>query len=708
MRNFFRSLRYLWPYRASLAVAAVCVLMIAVLWGGGFAAMLPGMKILLSEEGLHGWAFDSIAQDRLGAMVVRRVVPPGQDADAKGITLVLDVVSVADHGPGSWAGLQAGRWIVDVDGEGVVRGDVLARELCGRQAGEAVRLRLYDPQAKRFENLTVTLGEAVLTSRLLGWVAHTVDEPTDRLGRMPMLIGLLGFILLITLLRDFFRYAQEYMVQSAVYRGLMDLRCENYTVLLRLPTTFFSEQGVTDSMSRFIQDSNELARGQITLFGKTLVEPAKAAVALAVAIAFSWKLTLLTLVAGPPVYFLIHKFGRTMKRASRRALENWSSMLGVLEETLSGIRVVKAYTMEGAERKRFFRVNRQLLTQQKRMARIDSATSPAVEALGIVAALGTVGIAGYWVLRGEMDVHVFMTWLACLAALFDPVRKLAHVATRFQRADAAAIRVFELHDREQEKRVPNAPMVARHSERIEFCDVSFRYPSAADDALKEVNLTFQAGQTVAIVGPNGCGKTTLASLVPRLIDPSAGVIRIDGQDISQVSLRSLRRQIGLVTQDTVLFNATIGENIAYGLRRPRHEAVLDAARKAFVDEFVRDLPQAYDTMVGERGATLSGGQKQRIAIARAILRDPAILIFDEATSQIDSDSERRIHQAMEEFVKDRTTLMIAHRFATVLTADVIVAMNAGRVIDVGTHDELLGRCELYHHLYTTQFSDTTG
>jgi subfamily B ATP-binding cassette protein MsbA len=251
-------------------------------------------------------------------------------------------------------------------------------------------------------------------------------------------------------------------------------------------------------------------------------------------------------------------------------------------------------------------------------------------------------------------------------------------------------------------------MLPRHRRDIEFRNVSLRYPGASIEALKEVDLTVRAGQRVAIVGPNGSGKTTLVSLLPRLLDPSSGTVLIDGQDVSQVSVRSLRRQIGLVSQDTVIFHATVEENIAYGLRRPHREAVLEAGRKSFVDEFVRDMPNGYQTMVGEYGATLSGGQKQRIAIARAFLRDPAILIFDEALSQVDSDSEHRINLAMEEFVKGRTTLLIAHRFATVLSADMIVVMNSGRIVDTGTHKELLARCELYAHLYRTQFVDSGG
>jgi len=565
-----------------------------------------------------------------------------------------------------------------------------------------------DQKTREVTSVEVTLGRASTFSRWLARIASAVPEPADMPGRLPMLVWLLVILVVVTLVREVMRFLQEFIVQDTVNRALMDLRCENYNAVLHMPTTFFSQQGVTDTMSRFIQDSNELASGQTTLFGKTLVEPGKMVASLIVALFFSWKLTLLAAVAGPPVFFLIHRFGRIMKKASRRALESWSLMLAVLEETLIGIRVVKAYTMEGGERKRFFRVNRQLLRQQRKMARIDSATAPVVEGLGIMAACAAVGVAGYFVLGGQMDREIFMTWIGALMATFDPVRKLAHVITRFQRADAAAGRIFEMMDRPQEPRVANAPMLPRHNRNLEFRNVRFRYPGAAVDAIAGVNLTIQAGQKVAIVGPNGCGKTTLLSLVPRLADPTEGQILLDGLDVSQHSVRSLRRQIGLVTQETIIFHATIRENVAYGLRRPRDADVLAAARQAFVDEFVRDLPEAYETMVGEHGATLSGGQRQRIAIARAILRDPSILIFDEATSQIDSDSERKIHLAMEEFVKGRTTLMIAHRFATVLSADRIVVMSDGRILDSGTHAELLERCELYRHLYRTQFEASGG
>ncbi len=714
MKDFKRSLKYLWPYRSRLAISVVCVIFIAALWGGGLGMMLPGAKIMLSSEGLHGWAWSRLAGDRLGMNVVQRLVPPNTTVEGTKVTLVADVIEVDKKSPAAGAGVESGQWILsvaDASHRGAIeidRGDQVIRDIARSPAGARLALRTYNPFNDTQQRVNIKLARANFGSRVLGIVAERVPEPQSYPGRFKIFIGLLIVVLILTVLRDIFRFIQEYLVASAVYRGVTDLRCENYGVVLRLPTTFFSAKGTTDTMSRFVQDTNQLARGQVTLFGKTMAEPGKAIGALAVAFLLSWRLTLVALIAGPPTFVLIRKFGKLMRRASRRALESWSAMLGILEETLSGIRVVKAYTMEGAERKRFNRENRRLLKQQKRMAKINAATSPAVEALGISAAMGASALAGYWVFNRQMDSEKFLTLMALLAALFDPLRKLSKVATRFQRADAAAARVFELHDQEVEKAPPAAPTLPPHSESVEFRNVYFRYPGALGDALKNINLKIPYSSTLAVVGPNGSGKTTMVSLVPRLIDPTAGQVLIDGKDIHEHSIRSLRRQIGLVCQETIIFNATIAENIAYGLSRPRREDVIAAAKKAFVDEFAEELPDGYDTMVGEHGATLSGGQRQRIAIARAILRDPRILIFDEAMSQVDANSERKIHQAMGEFIKDRTTLLIAHRFATVLSADIIAVISNGEIIDSGTHEELLRRCDLYRHLYQTQFADTGG
>lgn len=720
MKYFFKSLKYLAPYRARLAVAIVCVIFIATLWGGGLGLLLPGAKILLSDEGLHGWAWQSVAHDKFGAQMVYQQT--SVRLDGRPLVSVLNVYNVGSDGPAGRAGLAPGDWIIHAGPDqpeattapAVMTSMEVARTLANVPTGQAVHLRLYNPSLEQpSRDVTVVAGSAQWDSALLGELARRVPEPQGKEGRFPIFLGLLVLVLVVTLLRGVFTYTQEYLVGTAIWRGIMDLRCQNYNVVLHLPMTFFSEKGTSDSMSRFIADTNELAKGQNTLLGKTLVEPAKAVASLAVALYLSWPLTLVAMLAGPPAFFMIARLGKSMHRASKRALESWSDMLAVLEETLTGIRVVKAYTMEGAERRRFFRVNRALLRQLNKMERIDAATGPLVETLGLIAVLAAAGLAGYLVFtgisfRGEtyrMEALEFFVWLGTLFAMFDPVRKLAKVSTKFQQADAAAQRVFEVQQAQQERSLPGAPSLPRHSGSIEFRDVRFRYPSANTDALKGVSLKIEFGQSIAIVGPNGCGKTTLVSLLPRLLEPTSGSVLVDGRDVREFSIRSLRRQIGLVTQDTVMFHATIAENIGYGLRRPKREKVLQAARKAFVDEFVQNMPGGYETMVGEHGSTLSGGQKQRISIARAILRDPAVLIFDEALSQVDPDSEHRISQAMQEFVKGRTTLMIAHRFQTVLSADLIVVMADGAIIDCGKHAELLDRCELYRHLYRTQLTE---
>ncbi|MDP6546603.1 MAG: ATP-binding cassette domain-containing protein [Phycisphaerae bacterium] len=715
MKNFIRSLRYLKPYRKPLAVSIACVILIAMLWAGGIGMIVPTMKVLISPEGLHGWAWNSIAQDRIDARVELDFPTIETQVAGQSVTMLVDIVRVDKDSLAAKAGILKRDWIIGIgDAGGKMRrlSPANANECMGLllESGESLTLEIFTPGTVGNASRTVTFppGEVSMGSGVLGWAARAIPQPASRQERFPILIWALLIMVIMTVLRDVLRFCQEYLVRSVVLRAIMDLRCDNYNVALRLPTTFFAREGTSDTTSRFIQDTGEVTRGMTTLFGKTLVEPAKAIASLTMALIFSWQMTLLALVVGPPAYLLIRQLARTMKKATRRALEGWSAMLSVLEETLAGIRVVKAYTMEGTERRRFFRVNRRLLKQQKRIARTEAIVAPSIEAMGISAAMVAVGVAGYRVLNGQLDPEVFIGWMALLVAMFDPIRKLAKVATTFQRADAAATRIFQLQDQEQEKRTPNAPALPTHSRSIEFNNVRFRYPGAGDDSLRDINLTIDHDETIAIVGPNGSGKTTLVSLLPRLIDPTEGEVLIDGCDICTHSMRSLRKQIAVVTQETVLFNATIAENIAYGARNPDDADVLAAARRAFIDDFVSELPDGYDTMVGQRGATLSGGQRQRITIARAILRDPAILIFDEAMSQIDSESEHRIHEAMEEFGKGRTTILIAHRFATVLSADRIVVLDAGAIRDVGAHAELLERCELYKHLYETQFVDSGG
>ncbi|MGA2265519.1 MAG: ABC transporter ATP-binding protein [Phycisphaerae bacterium] len=713
MRDFTRSLKYLWPYRLRIGLALLCTLGISVLWAGGLAAILPAAKVLMSSEGLHGWVYRLAASDRLGVDLVSYLPPERTQLQGQQLSWVV-AVGQPHRSHRNAGALLPGQWVVGLEDGDVahrfLRADALLRLLAMQQPDRRITLRVCRSDSDQITLLPVVTSTLTLSTQAMLWLTRRFPEPRTFADRFPILLTLLVFGIVISILRDALRILQEFLSSSAVWYAVNDIRNDNYNVALRLPVGYYAKHGTADAISRFTYDVGMLARGLITLLSKTLVEPAKALATLALALILSWKLTLIALIAGPPAFLAIRRLGRAMRRVSRQAMLSMSQMLEVLEETLGGIRVVKAYTMENRERRRFLRVNHQLLRQNLKVFFVEALTAPIVEALGITAAMAAVAVAGYWVLHNQhdLDAEKFLALMACLVAMFDPIRKLSSVSTVFHASDAAAARIRELHDAPQEVTSPGAPSLPRHRRSIEFRHVSFRYDGTSDDALRDVNLTIRAGENVAIVGPNGSGKTTLVSMLPRLLDPTTGQVLIDGTDIARCSLRSLRRQIGLVTQDAVLFHATIEENISYGLHRSQPDKTRRAAERAYVDEFIRKLPEGYGTLVGPHGATLSGGEKQRISIARAILRDPAILIFDEAMSQIDSDSEHRIQQAMQEFSRGRTTLIVAHRFATVLAAGRIVVMQAGRIQDSGTHDELMSRCELYRHLYATQFIATGG
>jgi subfamily B ATP-binding cassette protein MsbA len=344
-----------------------------------------------------------------------------------------------------------------------------------------------------------------------------------------------------------------------------------------------------------------------------------------------------------------------------------------------------------------------MFRQQLKLARLDAFLSPMMETVAIIAgSLLTVWLAGR-VLDHHLSMSKFAALGATLSMLFDPLRKLTDVYVRIQRSTAGAERIFHVLNEPKERPLDDENVEIKPlRQRIEFVDVSFTYPASNAPALSGVSLTIEKGETVALVGPNGSGKTTLVNLLPRFFDPQQGEVRYDGLDIRRARLRSLRRSIGIVSQESVVFGGTPIENIAYGDADPDREHVIEAARRAYADEFLRALPGGYDSVLGERGTTLSGGQRQRIAIARAIYHNAPILIFDEATSQIDSESELKIQTAVREFAQGRTTIIVAHRLSTIHFANRIVVMNAGRIIDSGPHRDLFDRCTLYRTLCETQ------
>jgi ABC-type multidrug transport system fused ATPase/permease subunit len=462
-----------------------------------------------------------------------------------------------------------------------------------------------------------------------------------------------------------------------------------------------------------------LSQGLNTVLGRVIREPLRIISCLTGALWLNWRLTLLALVLVPVSAATTYRAGKIMKRAVRRSLESMSNIYKILQESLSGIKVVKAFTMERYERRRFFQETKSLYRKSVRVAVIDALSDPVLELL----ALTTVSIAllsgSYLVLNHRtsldfgfmqlqlsskpMAIEDLLTLYALLAGVSDPVRKLANVHSKIQRAAAASDRICSLMDRRPEvvDRI-DAPRLPRHKLAIEFRDVTFGY-APEKPVIRGLSLKVRHGETIALVGPNGSGKSTLMNLLPRFWDVQSGSIAIDGQDLREVRLRSLRTQIGMVLQETTLFNDTVANNIAYGNRHIAREAIVEAAKRSYAHQFIGQLPDGYDTVLGEHGVGLSGGQRQRLALARAMLRDPAILILDEATSAVDIQDEALIRRAIEEFVRGRTTFLITHSLGSLHIADRIVLMNEGRIEALGTELELRRSSPLFRRLNEIHF-----
>ena len=725
MQAWWRVLRGVWPYRWSAILSLLCAIGVGLSYASGVGVLLPVMKVFISAEQVHGWVNRTVSEKRfdvhfrdLDAMV-RRNERPTRNAEAANepprYNLVLTEAGAnaptSIHPQGN-EDLQ----IESVHGitqsrAGVEEGNQKSWQGMVWMLAHAVGDKPIDITFANHDPITITpptLGywTGLWTLGLVtvvDWIPH---DPNLALR------WIVGFFFFLCVVGSIFRYYQQFLGMSIANRVVMDLRRRMYDRVVDLPASYFAQKGTSDVMSRLTQDTNTLTEGVSMALGKAIQEPIKAVGAFGLAWIINWKLTVLVIVVMPVLGVIIHKFSKRMRRAARGALENWSSMLAIINETLMGARVVKAYSAEGYERRRFARVNKALLREQVRLNHYASLSRPTIETLAIGLISIPMLIAASYVFSVDsdrLDRESFLTLLACFAAMVEPLRKLSDVNSKVQQTNAAATRVFEVVDMDPEpNHNHNLPKLPRHNQSIAFDHIVFHYPGHEQTVLKDICFSVPRGKTVAVVGGNGSGKTTLLTLLPRLYVPTSGRVLIDGVDIATVSLRSLRKQIGLVTQDTVLFADTIFNNIAYGTRHASHEQVLDAAQRSYADEFITGLPDGYETKVGEHGVRLSGGQKQRLAIARAILHDPAILILDEAMSQIDTDSEMKISLALREFTKERTTFMIAHRFQTVISADSIVCLDAGKLVGMGTHSELLANCAAYRKLYEKQFQESAA
>jgi len=522
-------------------------------------------------------------------------------------------------------------------------------------------------------------------------------------GRFETVVWLIGGLAGLTIFGAIANFMHEWLALTISTRTVADIRREAYARVIGLPLSALVGH-TSQTISRILVDVRMLSAGFMALTGKAVAQLSKGAAAFTAALLIDWKLTLTALVVAPAIYIVIRKLGKRIRRASRSSLKAQAELLDASTEALQALRVVKAYTAEDAERERFDTHNDEVVRQELRARTAKALSSPVTEALSILAMGGLSIAAAKLILDGRMAPDVFIAALGSLAVAGASLKPLSSVVQKLYVAAAAAQRLDEVFAMKPEPGADVGSALGRHAQSLEFRDVVFTYPDAPAPAIDGVSLRIGHGETVAFVGPNGSGKTTLLALVPRFFDPHSGAVEIDGTDIAGVSLGSLRRQIGVVTQETVLFRGTIESNIAYGAPGggATRERVIKAAQAARADEFIRKMDGGYGAVVGERGLTLSGGQRQRIAIARALLRDPTVLILDEATSMIDADSEAKIAEAIAEFSRGRTCLIVAHRLSTVRSVDRIVVMDAGRVVDSGRHEELLERCEVYRRIASQQ------
>lgn len=748
--DFWRAMRFVWPYRKTIGISVVCALFVGLAMSASLAALTPIMRVLLDNQTIQQWADATTVEKRLGIRLLEggrevnvALVKPDEAAGAAGL-----VAGDRIKGVGPGATDQDQRQILAALADESITPSNAATPLAVSRDGKPVSVTLTPPPVP---------AHLELLRRVVGMLS---PDPVWALA------VIFGGICILAVIGNTLKFLQEYLSDKVAISAINDIRRKLYDHILHVPMSHFGRHGTSDVTSRLVQDSFALEAGFKTILGQSVQQPIVSIMAFVIALWTSWKLTLIIVIFAPLMGFVIQRFGKKMRRAARGAMQKNANMLGQIEGTLTGIRVVKAAGSERWERRRYAGIMGGLTREQLRISRLEAASSPIMEMITLVVVAIVVLIATWMVTKERtLSTTQFFLVMACLGTIGDSMRRLNKVNSVLQRSNAAATRIFEVLAMPTERyrslaaAKSNGTPVAQRGKwkagewtggddrslgeaasrmhvklpplqrEVRFDRVTFTYPGASAPAITEVSLSVPKGTCVAVVGRNGSGKTTLLALLPRFYDVDSGRILIDGVDIRDATLRSLRGQVSIVTQDSVIFPGTIAENIAYGhpltrlLRRnPQHPASIQlrqqieaAAKRAFAHEFILEKAAGYDTPLDGLGGQLSGGQKQRLCIARAILRRSPIMILDEATSQVDAESEHLIQQAIDSLMHEGhdpatgqpnstapTTFVIAHRFATIRSADVIVVMDRGRIVGQGQHNELLQNCEVYQQLYERQ------
>jgi len=662
MTDFFRAVKIALRYRLNIAMILCSSLLIATLWGGNIGAIYPIIEVVFENKTLHEWSDDQLAELHTEQRASEALI---QEKEQQLSTVT-----------------------------GVER-EELAHSIWYEQSQMDTRAHMIE---------------------WMNWVDRKliVHAPTTPFRTLALVIAAL---VVGTIVKGMFIVLNMICVERLAQRVTLELRQSFYRQTLGMDLNAFGQDRTSGLMTRFTADVTTMGSGISTLFGNSIREPLKMIACLVFAALISWRLLLFSLIIAPIAIFIVGRLARSIKRANRRAMEEMTQLYTALAETFNGIQLVKAYTMEGHESSRFSRIATTYYRRAMKIVTYNALTRPATEVMGMLIICMAILAGGYLVLNNKRELFgipmgatlshgAMVTFFAMLIGASDPARKLAGVIQFLQASSAAAERVFEMMDRKSAIVEAERPVeLPDAGAEITFERIRFSY--VPDNlVLQDVYLKIQSGESVAVVGANGCGKSTLLNLIPRFYDPVDGRVLLNGVDLRDLRLQDVRSQIGLVTQQALLFDDTIINNIRYGSLDATDEQVIAAARQANAHRFIMDdLEEGYETLVGEGGGRLSGGQRQRIALARAFLRDPKILILDEATSQVDVASERLIHEALRKFIEGRTTIMITHRLSTLDLADRIVVMDEGHVADMGTHHELVQRCSVYQQLYSAGFRE---